>query len=201
MQRVGLTGGIGSGKTTVADLLAERGAVIVDADVLAREAVATGSEGLAAVVRHFGADVLTATGELDRPALGAIIFADDAARAALNAIVHPYVRDRAAALRADALATDPDAVVVEVIPLLVETGQASSFDRIIVVDVPVDVQVARVRTRSGLSDAEARARIAAQASRRERLALATDVVDNSGDVRSLGRAVDGLWETLRTPVR
>lgn len=199
MGRVGLTGGIGSGKSTVADLLAQRGAIIVDSDVLARDAVAPNSEGLAAVVARFGEGVLTPSGELDRAALGAVVFADRAARADLNAIIHPWVRGRSAELRAAALTVNPAALVIEVIPLLVESGHASDFTEVIVVDVPVEVQVVRVRERSGLSDAEVRARIAAQATRDERLAVATFVVDNSGDGESLHAAVDALWRHLTAP--
>lgn len=194
--RIALTGGIGSGKSTVADLLARRGAVIVDADVLAREAVAPGTPGLAAVVARFGPGVLAADGTLDRAALGALVFADAAARADLNAIVHPRVRDLAARRRAEALAADPRAVVVHVIPLLVETGQADAFDTVVVVDCPVAVQVARVMARNGLSRADAEARVAAQASRAERLAAATHVVDNGGPADRLGPQVAALWSAL-----
>lgn len=196
-RRIGLTGGIGSGKSTVADLLAERGAVIVDADVLAREVVAPGTEGLDAVVKRFGEGVLRADGTLDRPALGAIVFSDADARADLNAITHPRVRARARQLRNEALEADPDAVAVDVIPLLVETGQAASFDEVVVVDVPVETQVERVMARNGLSRDEAFARVRAQASREERLAAATRVIDNGGDVAALEPQVDELWDQLR----
>lgn len=148
---IALTGGIGSGKSTVADLLAANGAVIIDSDVLAREVVEPGTDGLAAVVERFGDGVLTEDGSLDRPALGRLVFADDGARADLNAIVHPRVRARARELRAAALASDPDAVVIDVIPLLVETGLADRFDVVIVVDVPVAAQVERVMARNGLT--------------------------------------------------
>nr|NLI49537.1 dephospho-CoA kinase [Propionibacterium sp.] len=195
-KRIALTGGIGSGKSTVADLLAARGAVIVDADLLAREAVAPGSPGLAAVVARFGRGVLAPDGTLDRAALGALVFADAAARADLNAIVHPRVRDLAARRRAEALAADPEAVVVHVIPLLVETGQADSFDTVVVVDCPVAVQVARVMARNGLSRPDAEARVAAQASRDQRLAVATHVIDNGGTPDELGPQVAALWAAL-----
>ncbi len=196
-QRIGLTGGIGSGKSTVADLLAARGAVIVDADVLAREVVGPGTPGLASIVERFGRGVLTPDGALDRAALGGIVFSDASARADLNAIVHPAVRARASELRAEALASDPDAVVVEVIPLLVETGQADAFDVVIVVDCPVEVQVRRVMQRSGLSRDEALARVRSQADRAERLAHADMVVDNSGDRGDLLKQVDAAWGHLQ----
>ncbi|MFV0406490.1 MAG: dephospho-CoA kinase [Propioniciclava sp.] len=196
MRRVGLTGGIGSGKSTVARLLADHGATIIDADVLAREAVAPGTAGLQAVVDRFGPDILRPTGDLDREALGRIVFNDPDARTDLNAIVHPWVRNQTGAVRASALAADPQAVVVEVIPLLVETGQAEDFDEVIVVDVPVETQIARVRSRSGLSEPEIRSRIEAQASREARLAAATIVVDNTGDLADLASAVQNLLPTL-----
>ncbi len=194
MLRVGLTGGIGSGKSEVSRRLAARGAVLVDADVLAREAVAPGTAGLADVVAEFGPEVLTADGELDRRALGARVFDDDAARARLERIVHPRVRARAHELET---AAAPDAVVVHDIPLLVETGQADGFDVVVVVDAPDDVRVQRLVSGRGMSADEARARIAAQASREDRLAVADHVVDNSGGLDDLDAAVDRLWMTLR----
>jgi dephospho-CoA kinase len=192
--RVALTGGIASGKSTVAALLAERGALVVDADVLAREVVEPGTPGLAAVVARFGPAVLTPDGRLDRAALGRRVFADDeasrAARRDLEAVVHPAVRARAAELEG---AASPDQVVVHVIPLLVETGQASAFDLVVVVDVSEEVQRTRLLDRGGLTGAEADGRIAAQASRAERLAVADVVVDNDGDRDDLVRQVDALW--------
>ncbi|MEA5053327.1 MAG: dephospho-CoA kinase, partial [Propionicimonas sp.] len=170
--RIGLTGGIGSGKSAVAELLAGHGAVIIDADLLAREAVAPGSPGLAAVVDAFGPGVLAPDGGLDRPSLGRLVFADADARARLNGIVHPQVR-RLAAEREAALS--PSAVAVHVIPLLVETGQQGSFDLVVVVDVDEATQLRRIVTRDGLPESEARARIQAQASRAERLASADAV--------------------------
>lgn len=193
---IALTGGIGSGKSTVADLLAGHGAVIVDADVLAREAVERGTPGLAAIVDRFGPGVLAHDGALDRAALAAIVFADDAARADLNAIVHPRVRELAARRQLAALAADPAAVVVHVIPLLVETGQQSGFDAVVVVDCPVEVQVARVMARNRVARREAEARVAAQASRAERLAAATHVIENGGPAAALGPQVDALWRSL-----
>lgn len=199
MLRVGLTGGIASGKSEVSRRLAERGAVIVDADVLAREAVAPGSEGLAEVVGAFGPEVLTHDGELDRAALGAVVFADPARRETLNGIIHPRVRARAAQIVADAAAADPHAVVVQDIPLLVETGQAGSFDVVVVVDAPDDVQVARLRARNGMSEDEARARMAAQATREERLAAAHHVIANTGSLAGLRVQVDRLWDDVLVP--
>ena len=190
---VGLTGGIGSGKSAAADLLAAKGAVIVDADVLAREVVEPGTPGLAAIHARFGDAVLRADGTLDRPALGRIVFADAAARADLNAIVHPAVRALAARRAAEA---PPDAVVVEVIPLLVETGQAASFDVVVVVDADPDAQVERLMARDGLSRAEALARLAAQASREERLGAAHVVLDNTAGLDHLRAQVDALWGHL-----
>lgn len=195
-RRIGLTGGIGSGKSTVADLLAAHGAVVVDADVLAREVVEPGTPGLAAVVDRFGEGVLQPDGALDRPALGRIVFADDTARADLNAIIHPRVRALATQRRAEALASDGDAVVVEVIPLLVETGQAGAFDTVVVVDVDEEVQVQRVMRRDRLTRGAALARLAAQAIRAERLAVADEVVDTSGTMAHLAEQVDALWGRL-----
>lgn len=190
---IGLTGGIASGKSTVADLLAARGALVVDADVLAREVVEPGTPGLAAVARRFGPGVLGPDGRLDRPALGRVVFADDDARRDLEAIVHPAVRARAAELAAGAA---PGQVVVQVIPLLVETGQADAFDLVVVVDVEPAVQRARLLARGGLSPEEADARIAAQASRAARLAVADVVIDNDGVRADLVRHVDELWSRI-----
>jgi dephospho-CoA kinase len=190
--RIGLTGGIGSGKSTVARLLTERGAHLVDSDVLAREVVAPGTAGLASVVAAFGDGVLTADGALDRPALAAVVFGDPGARARLDGIVHPLVRARAVELVS---ALPADAVVVQDIPLLVETGQAGAFDLVLVVEADLEARVARLVAR-GLTEADARARIAAQASREERLALAGFVVDNSGTPDDLRAEVDRCWAWL-----
>lgn len=194
MLRVGLTGGIGSGKSALSARLAERGAVVIDSDVLAREVVAKGTDGLAEVVAVFGTGVLTADGELDRPALGKLVFGDEAARRKLEAIIHPRVRARAAEIEAQSPA---DAIVVHDIPLLVETGQAERFDLVLVVDVPVEVQVQRLTTQRGMDAAEAGQRIASQASREDRLAVADVVVDNSGSLADLDRRVDEVWTTIR----
>lgn len=194
MITVGLTGGIASGKTTVADLLRDRGAVIIDSDVLAREVVEPGTPGLAAVVERFGAGVLDADGRLDRPALGTIVFHDPQGRAALEQILHPAIRRRAAELQAAAPA---DAVVVQVIPLLVETGQHDRFDRVVVVDVSPETQLTRLLARdSTLTPDQARARIAAQADREARLAVADVVISNEGPRERMVAQVDRLWKEL-----
>lgn len=195
MLRVGLTGGIGSGKSAVADLLAGYGAVVVDADLLARQAVAPGSPGLARIVAEFGPAVLTAQGSLNRPLLGEIVFADPEARARLNSIVHPEVR-RLAAVAEQAAA--PDAIVVHVIPLLIETGQQDLFDLVVVVDVDPGLQVRRVLERDRLDEEQVRARIGAQATREARLAVADVVIDNSGSRAELEAGVAALWRSLRT---
>ena len=191
--RVGLTGGIGSGKSAVADRLARHGAVVIDSDVLAREVVDRGSPGLEGVVEEFGPQRLAGDGSLDRPAMGALVFANPDARRRLEAIVHPLVRARGAELER---AAPPGAVVVHVIPLLVETGQADKFDVLVLVDVPTDVQVQRLMDSRGMSGDDARARIAAQASRERRLAAADHVLDNSGRPAELDRQVDDLWRRL-----
>jgi dephospho-CoA kinase len=190
--RVGLTGGIGSGKSEVSRRLAARGAVVIDADVLAREVVARGTDGLAEVVAAFG-DILTPHGELDRPALGRVVFGDEAARRKLESIIHPRVRARAAELEAQA---PPSSVVVHDIPLLVETGQADRFDVVLVVDVPLETQLERLVDVRGMNAEEARARIASQASRDDRLAAADVVVDNSGSLKDLDQRIDEIWTDL-----
>ena len=195
MLRIGLTGGIGSGKSTVAALLAGHGARVVDADRIAREVVEPGTPGLAAVVAEFGPGVLTPDGALDRPALAGVVFSDPAARARLDAVVHPLVRARAAELIAAAPA---DAVVVQDVPLLVETGQAGSFDLVLVVETSTDLRVARLVDR-GLSEADARARIASQASDEERRAVADVVLRNDGDREALAAEVDRLWTERVAP--
>jgi dephospho-CoA kinase len=193
--RVGLTGGVASGKSTVSAILSELGAVVIDADLLAREVVAPGTEGLAAVVEAFGPDVLGPDGGLDRPRLGALVFADPERRRALEAIIHPRVRARAAEIEA---AAPEGAVVVHDIPLLAETGQAASFDAVVVVDVPVDVQVDRMVRIRGMSEADARARIAAQADRDARLAVATYVVENTGSLEDLRARVEEVYRTIES---
>ncbi|HEY0237085.1 MAG TPA: dephospho-CoA kinase [Friedmanniella sp.] len=196
MQRIGLTGGIAAGKSVAADRLAERGAVLIDHDLLAREAVAVGSAGLAEIVEAFGDGVLAPDGSLDRPALGAVVFADPAARERLNGIVHPVVHRLAAEREAVAATADPGAVVVHDIPLLVETSGQDRFHLVVVVHAPAVLRVERlVRTR-GMSRADAEARIAAQASDEDRLAAADVVLDGSGDPEELRTQVDELWDRL-----
>lgn len=193
MLSVGLTGGIGSGKSTVSRRLAELGAVVIDSDRLAREVVEPGTPGHAAVVAAFGPGVVAADGSLDRPALAARVFADDGLRAVLNGIVHPLVRERAASL---SRAAPAGAVVVQDVPLLVESGNAAAFDLVVVVDAPDDVRVARLRSDRGMSEDDVRARMAAQATREERLEAADYVLDNSGPVADLLAQVDDLWVEL-----
>jgi dephospho-CoA kinase len=196
--RIGLTGGIGSGKSTVSRLLAGHGAVIVDADVIAREVVEPGTPGLAAVVAAFGPEVLTAEGSLDRPALAAVVFGDPEARRRLDAIVHPLVRARATEVAA---AAPPDAVVVHDVPLLVETGQAGGYDLVLVVEADPGTRVARLVQR-GLTAEDARARMAAQASDEQRRAVADIVLDNSGTPDDLEVQVDRFWaERVEPAVR
>jgi dephospho-CoA kinase len=190
--RIALTGGIASGKTAVSDLLRERGAVIIDSDLLAREVVAPGTPGLATVVERFGPGVLDGD-QLDRAALGKIIFADPAARRDLEAITHPLVRQRAEELERAAPA---DAVVIQVIPLLVEAGLADGFDLVIVVDADPAQQRERLRRRNGLDERQVEERLAAQASRAERLAAADLVVDNTGPAEALPGEVDRLWRRV-----
>lgn len=194
MLRVGLTGGIGSGKSEVARLLAAHGALVIDSDALARAVVAPGTPGLAAVVAAFGEEYLGPDGALDRPRLAALVFADPAARERLNAIVHPLVGAAAAEILATA---PPDAVVVHDVPLLLEAGMAGAFDVVVVVDAPRETQLDRVQRRRGMTREDAEARIAAQASREERLAVADHVVRNDGSLAELEERVAALWEQLR----
>ena len=197
MLRIGLTGGIGSGKSTVSGLLAARGAVIVDADRIAREVVEPGTPGLAAVVDAFGDSVLTSAGALDRPALAAVVFADADARRRLDGIVHPLVHRRATEL---AEAAPADAVVVHDVPLLVETGQGSSYDVVVVVVADLGTRIARLVAR-GLPEDDARARIAAQATDEQRRAVADVVLDNSGTTDDLAAQVDRFWAEHVEPRR
>jgi dephospho-CoA kinase len=182
----------------VASLLAARGAVVVDAERIAREVVEPGTPGLADVVDAFGPGVLTAEGALDRPALAAVVFADPDARRRLDGIVHPLVRARAAELAA---AAPPGAVVVHDVPLLVETGQAGTYDLVLVVEAPLETRVARLVQR-GLPEPDARARIAAQATDEERRAVADVVLDNSGTPEQLAAQVDRFWaERVAGPIQ
>lgn len=194
MPRIALTGGIASGKSTVARMLEARGVVIVDSDVLAREVVEPGTEGLAAIVDRFGDAVLQPDGSLDRARLGSLVFADAQARADLNAIVHPLVRRRAEQLEASAPA---GALVVQVIPLLVEAGLVEGFDHVVVVDVDEAEQLRRLMSRNGFSYDEAMARIRAQTSREERLRVADTVIDSSGSLAETEAQVQALMTRLR----
>ncbi|MEU8344202.1 dephospho-CoA kinase [Actinomadura meyerae] len=193
MLKVGLTGGIGSGKSEVAALLDAHGAMIIDADKIAREVVEPGTPGLAAVVAEFGEDVLLPSGALDREKVGRIVFADPDRLAALNAIVHPLVGERMQELMD---AAPGDAVVVYDVPLLAENGLAPMYDEVVVVDAPEETQLDRLTSRRGMTEEDARARMANQASRAERRAVATHVIDNSGTLDDLKAQVDALWETL-----
>ena len=190
----GLTGGIGSGKSTVAALLAARGAVVVDADRLARDVVAPGTPGYRAVVDRFGPGVVGADGSVDRRALAGLVFEDPEALAELNAIVHPLVR-AGIADRLDDLA-GTDSVVVLEIPLLVESGRSYGASVVIVVDCPEDVALQRLVAGRGMDEADARRRMAAQVSRADRLAAADIVLDNSGSLADLERRADELWAAL-----
>jgi dephospho-CoA kinase len=194
--RVGLTGGIGSGKSTAARRFATLGAVLVDSDVLAREVVAPGTDGLAAIVAAFGREVLGPGGALDRPALAAVVFADGQARERLNAIVHPRVRDRTEEL-IDAAA--PDAIVVQDIPLLVETRSPAEFALVVVVHADAAVREDRLVRDRGMPPADARARIAAQADDADRRAAADVWLDNGAVPEALDAAVDALWRDRLVP--
>jgi dephospho-CoA kinase len=191
---VGLTGGIGSGKSTVSRMLEERGAVVFDADALARAAVEPGTLGYDAVVARFGAGVVRPGGELDRGAIGALVFADDGARRDLEAIVHPEVR-RLLAEGVDAH-RGSDRVVVFSAPLLVETGQHEAFEVLVLVSAPVELQLKRLLRERGMSEEQARARIAAQASLEEKAAVADVIVDNDGPLEELEQQIDRLWDEL-----
>jgi dephospho-CoA kinase len=193
MLTVGLTGGIGAGKSEVARLLVGCGAVLVDSDRIAREVVEPGTEGLAAVVAEFGPEVLAADGTLDRPKLGAIVFADDERRKALSAIVHPLVGRRSARLQEEAGA---DAIVVHDVPLLTENGLAPLYDLVVVVDASTATRLDRLVRLRGMSEDEARARMAAQADREQRLAVADLVVDNDGPLERLEPQVRAVWRKL-----
>ncbi|KLI98193.1 dephospho-CoA kinase [Streptomyces albidoflavus] len=190
---VGLTGGIGAGKSEVSRLLVEHGAHLVDADRIAREVVEPGTPGLAAVVEAFGESVLAADGSLDRPKLGEIVFADPERRAVLNGIVHPLVGARSAELQSQA---PEDGVVVHDVPLLTENGLAELYDLVIVVDVEPATQVERLVRSRGMSEEEARARMAAQAGREERLAVADIVIDNEVSLDALRGRVAEVWAEL-----
>ncbi|MGW2920613.1 dephospho-CoA kinase [Streptomyces angustmyceticus] len=195
MVKVGLTGGIGAGKSEVSRLLASYGAVIVDADKIAREVVEPGTPGLAAVVEEFGNDILAPDGTLDRPKLGRIVFADPEKLKALNAIVHPLVGARSAELEASA---GPDAVVVHDVPLLTENGLAPLYDLVVVVDAAPQTQLDRLVRLRGMAQDEAGSRMEAQATREQRLAVADLVIDNDGPLEALEPQVRAVWERLRS---
>jgi len=191
---VGLTGGIGSGKSTVARMLADRGAIVLDADVLAREAVEPGTPGFDAVIARFGDAVRSSDGSLDRPRLAEIVFADDEARHDLEAIVHPQVRLRIGEVVA--AQADSDAVVVVDSPLLIETGGHESFPLVVVVTAPDDERVARLEAR-GMGEADTRSRMAAQMPMEQKAAHADVLLDNGGSENELEAQVDRLWADLR----
>ena len=193
MLKVGLTGGIGAGKSEVSRLLVEHGAVLIDADRIAREVVAPGTPGLAAVVEAFGEDVLAADGSLDRPRLGSIVFADPERLAVLNSIVHPLVGARSRELEETAA---EDAVVVHDVPLLTENGLAPLYDLVIVVDADPGTQLDRLLRLRGMTEDDARARMAAQATREQRRSIADIVIDNDVPLDELRRRVKDVWEDL-----
>ena len=193
MLRVGLTGGIGAGKGEVGRRLAARGALVIDADQVARDVVAPGTPGLTAIVETFGARVLRPDGSLDRALLGEVVFADDELRAKLNAIVHPLVGERMREI--EETAGQPDVMVHE-IPLLAENGLAPAFDVVVVVDTPPEVQLERLISLRGMTSTHAKARMSAQGTREQRLAVATLVVDNSGALAALDDQVSALWAEL-----
>jgi dephospho-CoA kinase len=198
MYLIGLTGGIASGKSVVAKRLAERGAVVVDADVLAREVVEPGTPALAAIADHFGPGVIADDGSLDRPALGAVIFSDPAERLALNAITHPAVWKRARELFAAAERDDPDAVVVYDVPLLVEAAgdRPIRFDLVVVVNASAQTRMKRLVELRGLSEEEAARRLASQASDAERLAIADEVIESDGTLEETLAQADDLYRRI-----
>ena len=193
MLKVGLTGGIGAGKSEVSRLLVEHGAVLIDADRIARDVVAPGTPGLAAVVEAFGEDVLAADGGLDRPKLGSIVFADADRLAVLNSIVHPLVGARSRELEE---AASEDSVVVHDVPLLAENGLARLYDLVIVIDVDPGTQLDRLVRLRGMTEEDARARMAAQAPREKRLEIADIVIDNDVPLEALERRVRDVWADL-----
>jgi len=199
MLRVGLTGGIGSGKSAVSERLAALGAVVLDGDKAARAVVEPGTPGLARIVETFGPGVLAADGTLDRPKLAAIVFADDGAREKLNAITHPLIAEHIqAAEQAAVAAGGAETIVVHDIPLLAEGQRAAQFPVVVVVDVAPELQVERLTTQRGMTAEQARARMGAQATREQRLAIADIVIDNSGTLADLDRRVAEVWAELRS---
>lgn len=194
MLRVGLTGGIGAGKSEVSRRLAAQGAMVIDADAIARQVVAPGTPGLAEVVDAFGQGVLLSDGSLDRPRLGEIVFGDAELRARLNSIVHPLVGSRMRELEE---AAGQGGIVVHDVPLIAENKMASGYDLVVVVDVPPRIQLDRLVRHRGMTREQARGRLAAQASRDQRLAIASIVIDNSSSLAELDRQVGELWTELR----
>ena len=198
MRHLALTGGIGSGKSTVAQFFAERGATIIDADAISRELMEPGQRVLAEVIETFGDHLLDDAGRLDRQALADVVFNDDEAREQLNAIVHPAVRAEATRQREAAVAADPDdAVIIQDIPLLVETGQADTYDGVIVIYTDQETRLQRLVETRGMSLEDAKARIAAQATDEQRKAVADWVIDNSGSLEDTEAQVDAVWRQLR----
>ncbi|GAB3687785.1 dephospho-CoA kinase [Actinocorallia lasiicapitis] len=193
MLKVGLTGGIGSGKSEVSRRLVAKGAVLVDSDANARAVVAPGTEGLAAIVAEFGPGVLQADGSLDRPKLGSIVFADPDRLAALNAITHPLI---GALGQRQVDAAPAGSIIVYDVPLLAENGLKPLYDLVVVVDAPVETQLDRLLNQRGMTEADAKARIAAQATREERRAIADHLLDNSGGLDALQEQIDALWADL-----
>jgi dephospho-CoA kinase len=194
--QIGLTGGIGSGKSSAARRFGELGALVIDADLVARQVVEPGSDGLAAVAAEFGPEVLDERGGLDRAALARIVFTDEAARRRLNGILHPRIRARVAARIAEA---PPGTVVVQDVPLLAETGQAALFDLVVVVETPVELRLERLARDRGMTAAEARSRMATQATDEQRRAVADVVVVNAGSLDDLRAEVDEIWASRVTP--
>lgn len=200
MQLIGLTGGIASGKSVVAARLAEHGAVVVDADRIAREVVEPGTPALARIAEEFGDRVIASDGSLDRQALGALIFASPEKREALNAITHPAVGIRSKELFDAAAAADPDAIVVYDVPLLVDTGRTEEFDLIVVVNASTETRIARMIQLRGMTRDEAMHRINSQATNTERLAVADVVIDANGTLEQTLEQTDALWEKLSARV-
>lgn len=193
---IGLTGGIASGKSTVADMLRAHGAVIIDADRLSREVVEPGTPALTSIRARFGESVITADGALDRQTLGSVVFGDADARRDLNAIVHPAVRDRAARRIREVADADPHAVIVYDVPLLAESGMTDSFDLVVVADAPTTVRHERLVSLRGMTPEDATRRIAAQASDDERRRIADVVIDTSRSLEETQADVDRLWQRI-----
>jgi dephospho-CoA kinase len=197
MYLIGLTGGIASGKSTIARRLAEHGAIIIDADIVSREVVAPGSPALASIALEFGEDMIDSEGTLNRAKLGALVFSDAEKLEKLNAIMHPAVKTRSAEVLAKARADNPDSVIVYDVPLLVEADIARNYDEIIVASAPEETRIKRMIQLRGLTDEEAKARIGAQASEAKRLAIADVVIDTGGNLQHTLEQVDALWDRIR----